>query len=118
MKKKIKRAPLVGFFAGIINGLFGSGGGTVLVPSLVFCMNVEDHKAHATAISVILPISIISSLVYMKHGVVDFPLTLAVSVGSIIGGFVGSTILRKVPVKVLRRFFGIIMIIAAIRMVF
>lgn len=49
----------IGFLTGIINGLFGSGGGTIIVPALVFLIGMEDFKAHATAISIILPLSII-----------------------------------------------------------
>ncbi len=109
---------IIGLFTGFINGLFGSGGGTVLVPCLVFLMGVEDHKAHATAISIILPMSILSSIIYYKYNVVDISLTLKVAIGSVAGGIIGSMLLNKLSVNVLRKFFGIIMIIAAIRMVF
>ncbi len=109
---------LIGFITGLINGIFGSGGGTVLVPCLVFFMGVKDHKAHATAISIILPLSLISSFVYFKYDVVDLPLTMNVAIGSVAGALVGSAILNKLPVKVLRKIFGVFMIMAALRMVF
>jgi uncharacterized membrane protein YfcA len=108
---------LIGFITGLINGLFGSGGGTVLVPCLVFLMDVEDHKAHATAIAIILPLSILSSIIYYRYNVVDISLTANVAIGSVLGGIVGSTLLNKLPVNILRKFFGVIMIIAAVRMV-
>jgi uncharacterized membrane protein YfcA len=108
---------LIGFFTGLINGLFGSGGGTVLVPCLVFLMDVEDHKAHATAIAIILPLSILSSIIYYRYNVVDISLTVKVAIGSILGGIVGSMVLNKLSVNVLRKFFGAVMIIAAVRMV-
>ncbi|MDF2519955.1 MAG: hypothetical protein K0R84_583 [Clostridia bacterium] len=108
---------LIGLITGLTNGLFGSGGGTVLVPCLVFLMGVEDHKAHATAISIILPMSILSSFIYYKYNVVDLNLTLKVAVGSVAGGVLGSMVLNKVPVNILRKFFGLVMIAAAVRMV-
>lgn len=108
---------LIGLITGLTNGLFGSGGGTVLVPCLVFLMGVEDHKAHATAISIILPMSILSSFIYYRYNVVDISLTLKVAIGSVAGGVVGSMLLNKVPVNILRKFFGLVMIFAAIRMV-
>lgn len=108
---------LIGFITGIINGLFGSGGGTVLVPCLVFLMDVEDHKAHATAIAIILPLSILSSIIYYRYNVVDISLTANVAIGSVLGGIVGSILLNKLPVNILRKFFGVVMIIAAVRMV-
>lgn len=111
------KAILIGLLTGFTNGLFGSGGGTVLVPCLVFLMDVEDHKAHATAIAIILPLSIISSFIYFRYQVVDIALTLKVITGSVLGGILGSMLLNKLSVGILRKIFGIVMIIAAIRMV-
>lgn len=116
-KNNILKTALIGSVMGLVNGLFGSGGGTILVPCLVFIMKLEDHKAHATAISIILPISIISSLIYFKYDVVDIDLTLKVAVGSVIGALVGSCLLNRISVNILRKIFGIFMIIAAVRMV-
>lgn len=117
-KSSMIKTALVGLVAGLVNGVFGSGGGTILVPSLVFLMGIEDHKAHATAISIILPLSVISSFIYFKYNVVDFPLTLKVVAGSVLGALVGSCMLNRFSVNALRKIFGIFMIIAALRMVF
>jgi len=119
MKKNTNTAKiaLIGFIAGLVNGIFGSGGGTILVPCLVFIMDIEDHKAHATAISIILPLSLISSLIYFKYDVVDLSLTLKVAIGSVLGALAGSCMLNRISVNALRKIFGIFMIIAAVRMV-
>lgn len=109
---------LIGLVAGIINGLFGSGGGTIIVPALVFILGIEDHKAHATTISIILPLTIISTFIYFKNGAIDFTICLYIALGGIIGGFLGAKLLNKVPKNILRKIFGIFMIIAGIRMVF
>ena len=113
----IVKIALIGFIIGLVNGVFGSGGGTILVPCLVFLMGIEDHKAHATAISIILPLSLISSFIYFRYDVVDLSLTLKVAIGSVIGALVGSCNLNRFSVNALRKIFGIFMIIAAIRMV-
>jgi uncharacterized membrane protein YfcA len=113
----IAKTALIGFVVGLVNGVFGSGGGTILVPCLVFLMGIEDHKAHATAISIILPISLISSFIYFRYDVVDLQLTLKVAIGSVIGALTGSCILNRFSVNSLRKIFGIFMIIAALRMV-
>lgn len=115
--KSIGKIAAIGFTTGLANGIFGSGGGTILVPCLVFLLGIEDHKAHATAISIILPLSLISSFIYYGYDVVDLPLTLKVAAGSVLGAVVGSCLLNKVPVNALRKIFGIFMIIAAVRMV-
>jgi uncharacterized membrane protein YfcA len=117
MKKNILKILIIGFFAGLCNGVFGSGGGTILVPAMVFLLDVRENKAHATAISVILPLSVISSFFYINKNLVDINLTIKVAIASTVGGYIGSIILNKFSDGLLRKIFGISMIIAAIRMV-
>ncbi|MGF7429197.1 sulfite exporter TauE/SafE family protein [Thermoanaerobacterium thermosaccharolyticum] len=106
---------IIGFITGILNGMFGAGGGTIIVPFMVFLLGIEDHKAHATAISIILPLTILSSIIYIKNGVFNLPITLNITLGSVIGGLLGALVLNKVPIKYLRKIFGIIMLIASAR---
>lgn len=109
---------LLGFIAGIINGLFGAGGGTIIVPALNLIFDIPQHKAHATAISIILPFTIISSFIYYKNGYSAMNTTFKVILGGIIGSYIGSKILNRFSDNYLRKIFGIFMILAAFRMVF
>jgi len=109
---------VIGIFTGFINGIFGSGGGTLLVPILNNIVKVEEHKSHATALSIIIFLTSASSVIYVSKGTYDVNLTLKVAIGSIIGGILGAKLLSKVTGKFLRISFGVIMIIAALRMVF
>lgn len=109
---------LIGIFTGFINGIFGSGGGTLLVPILNDIIKVEEHESHATALAIIIFLTGASSAIYIYNGTYDVSLTLKVAVGSIIGGIIGAKILCKVTGRFLRISFGLIMIIAALRMVF
>ncbi|MGL4796979.1 MAG: sulfite exporter TauE/SafE family protein [Paraclostridium sp.] len=109
---------LIGIITGFINGIFGSGGGTLLVPSLNNILKVEEHKSHATALGIIVFLTSASSAVYIIKGTYDLNLTFKVAIGSIIGGAIGAKLLSKCSGKFLRIFFGSIMIIAALRMVF
>ncbi|HBE8556519.1 TPA: sulfite exporter TauE/SafE family protein [Clostridioides difficile] len=109
---------IIGVFTGFINGVFGSGGGTLLVPILNDIVKVEEHKSHATALSIIILLTTASSVLYVSKGTYDVNLTIKVAVGSILGGIIGAKLLNKVTGKFLRISFGIIMIIAALRMVF
>jgi len=102
----------------LINGLLGSGGGVVLVTAMTFLFNLHDHKAHATAISIILPLTIISSLIYIKSGNASLEITIIVTLGSMIGAYIGSKILNRIPINIIRRVFGSMMIITAIGMMF
>ena len=109
---------LIGIFTGFVNGIFGSGGGTLLVPILNNIVDVEEHKSHATALSIIIFLTSASSVIYISKGTYEFSLTLKVAIGSVIGGIIGAKLLSKVTGKFLRISFGAIMIIASIRMVF
>lgn len=117
MKNNLIKVLIIGFTAGLCNGIFGSGGGTILVPAMVFLLGMKEKKSHATAISVIMPLSIISSFFYISSNNVNWNLTYKITLGSIIGGYIGSRILNKFSDGTLRKLFGFSMIAAAIRMV-
>ncbi|MFA5577515.1 MAG: sulfite exporter TauE/SafE family protein [Tissierellaceae bacterium] len=116
-KKKIKLLA-IGIGTGLINGLFGSGGGTIVVPSLVFIMGIDDYKAHATAISIILPLSIISTIIYLTKGSIPFNIVVPVTIGGVLGSYLGAKLLNKIPINILRKIFGVVIVYTAIRMIF
>lgn len=113
---KYIRYLLIGLVTGCTNGLFGSGGGTIAVPAMVLLLGADDHKAHATAISIILPLTIISAFFYINNHFVDWKLTLNVTLGGIAGGFIGAKLLGICPANILRKVFAAFMILAAFRM--
>lgn len=108
---------IIGFITGFINGLFGSGGGMLVVPALVFFLGLQDYKAHATAISIILPITLISTIVYLKNSIIKLDIALIVGIGAVIGSFIGAKFLKKIPVPILRKVFGGLIIYTAVRMI-
>ncbi|MEW9124243.1 MAG: sulfite exporter TauE/SafE family protein [Thermotaleaceae bacterium] len=107
----------LGFIAGIINGLFGAGGGTLLVPGMFFLLGISQHKAHATAIAVILPLTLVSTYIYVQHGIIAWEVTWRVILGGVIGSFIGARLFSKLSDNLLRKAFGLFMIAAAIRLV-
>jgi uncharacterized membrane protein YfcA len=109
---------LIGAVTGFANGLFGSGGGTILVPALEKAVKVETHKAHATAIAVILPLSLVSIFFYVRGGKLPLAEVLWISAGGCLGGFLGAKLLNKVSAPWLHKIFGAFMVIAAIKMIF
>lgn len=117
MKNECSKAKyyLLGFIAGILNGFFGAGGGLLVVPMLSH-LNIEQKKAHATSIAIILPLSIISTIIYLIKGVKAnvVQLTIFVVLG-LIGAIIGSFLLTKIKNQLIRRIFGVVMIISAIR---
>lgn len=106
-----------GLTAGFLNGLFGSGGGTIIVPFLEEFMDQDEHTSHATAILIILCFTIISLIFYGYSGRLDYPLALKVSAGGVVGGFIGAKLLKKLSGNAIRKIFGVCMLVAAVRMV-
>lgn len=107
----------VGLITGFVNGLFGAGGGTIVVPAMQKILKVEEHDSHANAIAVILPLSIMSTMIYSRHQAVDWKSLFFVAIGGIIGGIVGAKLLNKLSAKWLHRIFGLFMMAASIRMI-
>jgi len=115
--KKYLMCILIGIVTGTANGLFGSGGGTIAVPAMVLLLGAEEHKAHATAISIILPLTVVSAFLYLKNDFINWDLTVRVMLGGIVGGYIGAKLLHICPANILRKIFGVFMILAAFRMI-
>lgn len=111
-------AILAGTFAGLVNGVFGGGGGMIIVPILILLLKYQPNRAHATAILIILPISIVSCLFYVAFGNLDLSVAIPVGSGVIAGGIVGAFILSKISNKWLIIIFSIIMAVAGVKMLF
>ena len=116
--KKIKKWQifLFGALIGIINGFFGGGGGMVVVPLLNKMFGLEQKKAQATALFVILPISLVSTIVYLCYNSIDFSAGWPVIVGIIGGGVVGALLLNKLNNKVIKGIFVFFMLLGGIGM--
>lgn len=114
--KNIKNI-LWGIPIGFINGFFGSGGGVAAVFVLKKFLNTEAKRAHATAISIILPLSCASLFMYTTKTQADFKTILLCAAGGCAGGFLGAKFLGKIPKKWLKILFGGVMIISALRMI-
>jgi len=106
-----------GVLIGSINGFFGGGGGMLCVPLLNKVLKEETKKAHATAILVILPITIASAVMYYFNGFLEVNNMLLTMGGVIVGGIVGALLLKKLPAKVVGLVFALLMIAAGIKMV-
>lgn len=115
-RRKEKLKYLAALAAGCVNGLFGGGGGMLVVP-LLTGMGLDAKKAHATAVAVILPLCFISALIYVVKGCFDMTLTLTVGGGVVAGGVLGALLLKKADNFLLSGLFYLVMIGAGIKMV-
>lgn len=115
--KKIKK-PLIGFVAGIICGLFASGGGLILVPTFIYLLKMEDRKARGTAIFCILPMVVTSSIFYYKQNYIDWNVEIKCAIGGVIGGVIGARLLKKIPKKYIRILFTAFLFYVSLKMLF
>lgn len=116
--KKIKKWQILVFGAliGIINGFFGGGGGMVVVPLLNKLFGLEQKKAQATALFVILPISLVSTIVYLCHNSIAFASGWPVILGIVAGGMVGAKLLNKLENRIVKYIFIFFMLLGGIGM--
>ena len=118
MKTKKSALLLAGSGVGALNGLFGGGGGMIAVPALEGAAQFPALSAHATAIAVILPASIVSSIVYLFCGMVSFELLLPVAIGVCAGGLVGARLLPHISARTVTLIFAALMLAAGVRLLF
>lgn len=109
---------LAGSIIGFLNGFFGGGGGMVCVPILEKVLNLENKKAHATAIAVIFPLSLVSASIYVFNGYIQSLPLLSIGAGVVAGGIIGSFALKFLPPKAIRIIFAIIMFAGGIKLIF
>ncbi len=114
MKSSYKCA-ISGAAAGAANGLFGAGGGMILVPLLTRWCGLEDKKAFATSISIIAPLCIVSIVVYCLQGSMEFSTALPYLIGGFFGGLLGGKLFKKIPAKFLHKALGLIIIYGGLR---
>ena len=112
------RKILCGVFGGFVNGFFGGGGGMIVVPTLRSSCGLEEKKAHATAIAVILPITLISGFLSFYGFAEGGEFLLPVTVGSVIGGLIGGLFLKKMKSETINVVFAAVMAAAGIRLAF
>ena len=108
--KKYFGAALAGLGAGAVNGLFGAGGGMVLVPLLSLLTDLDDREIFPTSISVILPICLISLGVTALSGGIPWRQALPYLAGSALGGFAAGLWGQKIPAQWLHRGLGILIL--------
>ncbi|NLA87631.1 MAG: sulfite exporter TauE/SafE family protein [Clostridiales bacterium] len=109
------KCAVAGALAGTLNGVFGAGGGMLLVPLLLRWVKMDERKAFATSVFIILPLCVVSAIVYLLKTRVDFLLALPYLIGGLIGGFIGGCCFRNIPTALLRRAFGLLLIYGGIR---
>jgi uncharacterized membrane protein YfcA len=109
----------IGLAAGMLSGLFGVGGGIIIVPALVFFMGMSQHSAQGTSLGLmLLPIGILAAFNYYKSGNLNVQYGIIVALAFVAGGYFGSKLSIGMNEALLTRMFGLIMLAISIKMIF
>jgi uncharacterized protein len=111
------RAAVLGLVAGFLGGLFGVGGGILIVPALVLFMHMDQRLAHGTSLAAVLPIAVSSLIGYTLADKVDWPVGALLAIGAVGGAVIGTHILHVLPQRVLGYVFAGFLLLTAIRLV-
>ena len=117
-KPKMTSVILVGLLGGLLSGIFGVGGGIIMVPLFVLLLGMEQRRAIATSLLAIVPIALAGMFGYALGSAVDWQAGLLLGIGGVMGGQLGVWLLPRVPVRILQALFAAILIYSAVRLVF
>ena len=107
---------LAGLAAGFVNGFFGAGGGMVLVPLLIWLVGLPDKLAFSSAISIILPLCVVSLVIYGRHDMLPLSDALPSLIGGAGGGVLAGLWFQKVPAKWLHLALGALILLGGVRL--
>ena len=109
----------IGLAAGVLSGLFGIGGGIVIVPLLILMAGLTTTQAAGTSLAaLILPVGVLGALEYWRGGFVDLRIAAVLAVGLLLGAYLGARLGISLPVEVVQRGFGLLLVIVGVRFIF
>jgi uncharacterized membrane protein YfcA len=103
----------IGLMAGILSGLIGIGGGIIMVP-LLLLLGMTQHQSQGTSLAVLsVPVTALAAFNYYKEGYVDWKYAAVIAVFFVIGGYIGSKFAVQIDEKILKKIFGVILLLVA-----
>lgn len=102
---------LIGLAAGLLSGLFGIGGGTIIVPALAIWLGMSQRLAAGTSVTAILPTAVVGSISYAAQGNVDWVAALCLAIGIVAGAQLGTYLLARLPVSAIQWAFMVFLVV-------
>ncbi len=110
---------VIGILSGMLAGIFGVGGAIIVIPALVFILGLSQHEAQGTSLAFMLPpVGILATWNYWKSGYVNWKIALVLSLTFVVGAYLGSHLSINISDRTLRRLFGGLLILVALKMIF
>lgn len=110
------RLGAVGVLGGFVAGVFGVGGGIIMVPLLVLVARMDQRRASATSLLAIIPTAIAGALTWAVSGHVNLLVALVTALGGVLGGWIGARLLHRLPLSALRWAFLVLLVLVAVRL--
>src|SRR5262245_43873587 len=107
-------AAVIGLVSGVASGLFGVGGGIVMVPAMVYLLSTNMKVAVGTSLVVIIPTALMGSLKHYQLGHVNWRLAASLIPLAVVGGFIGAALTKPLPAETLKKLFGGFMILVGL----
>jgi uncharacterized membrane protein YfcA len=112
--RKVVAAAVIGLLSGFLAGLFGVGGGLLIVPALVLLLRVDQRLAHGTSLAAIVPIAVVGVAGYASSSSVDWFAAVILAAGAALGAVAGTHALHRLPQRALRLGFSVFLVATAI----
>ncbi|HAV64635.1 MAG TPA: hypothetical protein DCY13_19995 [Verrucomicrobiales bacterium] len=109
-------AALIGLLGGVAGGMFGIGGGIVMVPAMIFLLKTDPKIAIGTSLAVIVPTAIVGTFRHYSFANIDWRVAFMLAPTALIGGWIGPQIAEKMPVLGLKRAFGVLLLLAGLKL--
>jgi uncharacterized membrane protein YfcA len=108
---------LIGLVSGVLSGMFGIGGGLVMVPGLIVLLGMTIKQAAGTSLAaLLLPVGILGVLEYWRAGQIDVRVAAVLAVGLLIGVFIGARLALGLPSELVQRAFGVLLVVVGVRL--
>ena len=107
----------IGLIAGVVSSMLGVGGGIILVPILILLMKLDPHQAIGTSLAIIIPTVLVGACAHYRLENVNVQLAIIIAVGAVIGAVLGAHVAEVLPSAYLKKVFGVVLFIIAIKMI-
>jgi len=110
---------IIGLVAGTFSGMIGLGGAIIIIPALIYFLGMNQLQAQGTSLAVMLPpIGMLAAWNYFKAGHLNISYALIIAASFIIGGYLGSKVVLDLPVHIVKKAFGFVLLIISIHILF
>lgn len=110
---------IIGLMAGVFSGTFGVGGAIIVIPSLIFFLGLSQHQAQGTSLAFMIPpVTLMAALNYSKNGYVNWKFAVVLAIMFVVGTYFGSMLSVSIPEKILKKMFGGLLLLVALKIIF